>query len=112
MNSRSQNDPDHSTPRTTSLDRLLRAAALVNERVPEMPYGFDTRVVALWRAQRDTEPNGIMRLVRRVAVLAAVILLASAAGTYREMIRSDRSSEPLRNEFAIADSAIADEVSP
>lgn len=94
------------------LDRLLRAAAFTNEDGPEMPYGFDTRVVALWQAHGEREPNGIARLVRHVAVLAAVILIASAAGAYREVLRSDVSSEPLANEFAIADSAIADEVSP
>lgn len=95
-----------------SLDRLLRAAASMNEAAPEMPYGFDTRVVALWHAHGEREPNGIARLIRHVAVLAAVILIASAAGAYREVIRIDVSSEPFANEFAIADSAIADEVSP
>jgi hypothetical protein len=94
------------------LDRLLRAAAPMTEGTPEMPYGFDTRVVALWRTRGEREPNGIARLVRRVAAVAAVILIASGAGAYRELIRSDVSSEPLRNEFAIADSAIADEVWP
>ncbi|HET9418362.1 MAG TPA: hypothetical protein VFO30_03400 [Chthoniobacterales bacterium] len=95
-----------------SLDRLLRAAASTNEDAPEMPYGFDTRVVALWQAHGEREPNGIARLIRHVAVFAAVILIASAAGVYREVIRSDVSSEPFANQFAIADSAIADEVSP
>jgi hypothetical protein len=99
-------------PSDIDLDRLLRAAAPVNEGAPEMPYGFDTRVVAAWRAQDMGEPNGIAHLLRRVAVLAAVVLIASAAGVYRELIRSDISTESLANEFAIADSAIADEVSP
>jgi hypothetical protein len=94
------------------LDRLLRVAASMNEDAPEMPYAFDTRVVALWHAAGSWEPNGITCLVRRVAVVAAVILIASAAGAYRELIRSDVSSEPFTNEFAIADSVIADEVSP
>jgi hypothetical protein len=93
------------------LDRLLRAAAPADEDAPEMPYGFDTRVVALWRAQGNREPNGIVQLVRRVAVLASIILIGSAAGAYREIVRSDLSSEPLSNEYAIADSAIANEVS-
>ena len=94
------------------LDRLLRAAAPISQDAPEMPYGFDTRVLALWRAQGTGEPNGITRLLRRVAVLAAVVLIASAGGVYRELVRSDISTESLANEFAIADSAIADEVSP
>ncbi|HYY13928.1 MAG TPA: hypothetical protein VE758_05795 [Chthoniobacterales bacterium] len=95
-----------------SLDRLLRAAVPVSDGAPEMPYGFDTRVVALWRAQGNGEPNGITRLIRSVAVIAAVVLITSAAGAYQELVRSELSSEPLTNEFAIADSAIADEVSP
>jgi len=98
--------------RDVDLDRLLRAAAPMSEDAPEIPYAFDTRVVALWRAHGHGEPNGIARLVQRVAVLAAVILIASAAGAYQEVIRSDMSSEPLANDFLIADSAIADEVSP
>jgi len=95
------------------LDRLLRAAPPPrNEDAAEMPYGFDTRVIALWHARGERELNGVARLIRRVAVFAAVILIASAAGAYQELIRSEMSSEPLTNEFAIADSAIADEVSP
>ena len=35
------------------IDRLLRSAAQGNEDVsPAVPFGFDTRVVALWRAER------------------------------------------------------------
>ena len=34
------------------IDRLLRSAAQAPEEVPvAMPFGFDTRVVALWRAR-------------------------------------------------------------
>jgi hypothetical protein len=98
--------------RHRDLDRLLRAAAPVSESAPEMRYGFDTRVVTLWRMPGNGEPNGIARLIRSVAVVAAMILIASTAGAYQELIRSKLSSEPLSNEFAIADSAIADEVSP
>ena len=33
------------------IDRLLRSAAKMGEEHPAaMPFGFDTRVVALWRA--------------------------------------------------------------
>jgi hypothetical protein len=112
QNSDKGSDADRSISRRTSLDRLFRAAARVNAGTPEMPYGFDTRVIALWRARGSGEPNGIAHLLRRVAVLAAVVLIASAGGVYRELMRSDISTESLANEFAIADSAIADEVSP
>ena len=44
------------------LDRLLRSAAKAGERsAPEAPYGFETRVIALWRAgngrTRTTSPT-------------------------------------------------------
>lgn len=107
MNRRSQSFDKRTD---SDLDRLLRAAAAVSESTPEMPYGFDTRVVALWHVQGNLEPNGIVHLIRRVAVIAIVVLIASAAGAYREIVRSDISSEPLSNEYAIADSAIANEV--
>ncbi|MBO0694658.1 MAG: hypothetical protein J2P56_01010, partial [Verrucomicrobia bacterium] len=50
-----------------SLDRLLRSAAEPGDEAPvEMPFGFDTRVVALWRAM-GVKPNGVAALLRRVA---------------------------------------------
>ena len=50
------------------IDRLLRSAAQRGEEQPTaMPFGFDTRVVALWCAALPTG-NGVMQLLRRVAV--------------------------------------------
>ena len=50
------------------IDRLLRAAALAKEEAPlDAPFGFDTRVVALWRAKEKAASLGLVRLVRRVA---------------------------------------------
>src|SRR5450631_3137859 len=67
------------------IDRLLRSAAQGNEDVsPAVPFGFDTRVVALWRAERPPgNSNGLARLLRRVAFTAAsVIVISSAAALY------------------------------
>ena len=94
-----------------SLDRLLRSAAQVGDESPgTMPFGFDTRVVALWRA---TEPktNGIdvVQLLRRVAVLSAAVIVISTIAAVREANQSREIRESLTNEFAIADSAIQDE---
>jgi hypothetical protein len=94
------------------LERLLRAAAPEDETPATAPFGFDTRVVALWRAQKNGGPNGIARLVRRVALLAVAIIVVAAAGAYRESLQDDESAEPFANEFAMADFAIQDEVSP
>jgi hypothetical protein len=93
------------------VDRLLRAAAL-RSADPAMPFGFDTRVIALWRANTDAASLGLARLLRRVALVAGGIMIIATAATYVEATQSRESSEPFANEFAIADSAIANEVLP
>jgi len=91
------------------IDRLLRSAAQVREEVPAaMPFGFDTRVVALWRAGAP-RANGVMALLRRVAVLSAVVIVVSTVAAVREANQSREIGESLNNDYAIADSAIQDE---
>ena len=91
------------------IDRLLRSAAQVGEEVPAaIPFGFDTRVVALWRAGAS-KPNGVMQLLRRVAVLSAVVIVISTVAAVREANQNREIRESFANEFAIADSAIQDE---
>jgi hypothetical protein len=91
------------------IDRLLRSAAQADEEVPaEMPFGFDTRVVALWRAGTP-KANGVMQLLRRVAVLSIAVIVISTIAAIREANQSREIRESLANEFAIADSAIQDE---
>jgi hypothetical protein len=94
-----------------ALQRLLRSAARGGDEspVPTVPFGFDTRVVALWRANRSGSGNGIAVLVRRVAVMAACILVISGVASFRELLDTRDSVEPTSNEFAIADSAIDNE---
>ena len=91
------------------IDRLLRSAAQADEEVPaEMPFGFDTRVVALWRAGTP-KANGVMQLLRRVAVLSMAVIVISTIAAIREANQSREIRESFTNEFAIADSAIQDE---
>ena len=91
------------------IDRLLRSAARADEEVPaEMPFGFDTRVVALWRAGAPMT-NGVMQLLRRVAVLSIAVIVISTIAAVREANQSREIRESFANEFAIADSAIQDE---
>jgi hypothetical protein len=92
------------------LDRLLRSAATEDqEESPTVPFGFETRVVAMWRASRSGNGNGLARLIRRVAFAAmTVIVIASAAALYETNQERD-ADEPFGNEFAIADSAIQSE---
>lgn len=92
------------------IDRLLRSAAQAGDEAPaEMPFGFDTRVVALWHALR-AKPNGVASLLRRVALLSAAVIVISAVAAAREA-RQSRERYDLTNEFAIADTAIQDEFS-
>jgi hypothetical protein len=94
------------------IDRLLRSAAEACDDVPSaMPFGFDTRVVALWRASRKTS-NGLTPLLRRIALLSAAVIVVSTIAAVREAGQSREIGESLTNEFAIADSAIQDEFSP
>jgi hypothetical protein len=91
------------------IDRLLRSAAQVREEeAASMPFGFDTRVIALWRAARPTA-SGVMSLVRRVTVLSAAVIVISTIAAVREANQSREIGESFANEFAIADSAIQDE---
>jgi hypothetical protein len=91
------------------LDRLLRAAGLVKNDAPvEMPFGFDTRVVALSR--RNGSGPVLAGLLRHVAVAAAAIIVFATAGAYLEFNRNGDAIPGSGNEFAIADSVIQDEV--
>ena len=93
------------------IDRLLRSAAQVREEeAASMPFGFDTRVIALWRAALPTA-NGVVSLVRRVAVLSAAVIVISTIAAVREANQSREIGESFTNEFAIADTAIEDEFS-
>ncbi len=93
------------------IDRLLRSAAQAREKVPaELPFGFDTRVVALWRGLA-AKPNGIASLLRRVALLSAVVIAISTLAALREIKQSQEQYNDVTNEFAIADTAIQDEFS-
>jgi hypothetical protein len=93
------------------IDRLLRSAAQMREKeAASMPFGFDTRVIALWRAALPTA-NGVVSLVRRVAVLSAAVIVISTIAAVREAKQSREIGESFTNEFAIADTAIQDEFS-
>ena len=93
------------------IHRLLRSAAQASDQAPaEMPFGFDTRVVALWRAL-GVKPNGIASLLQRVALLSAAVIAISTLVAVRELKQSREQSNDFTNEFAIADTAIQDEFS-
>jgi hypothetical protein len=87
------------------LARLVRQAP--PEPHPEMPFGFDTRVVAGWRAQWGlAEAPPWAALLRVGLVCAAGIMLLSLAMTYRALTPGDL------DELATADSMIQLSLSP
>jgi hypothetical protein len=94
-----------------NLQRLLRAAAAAQtgkEEPVDMPFGFDTRVVALWREGKFPR-NGVGGLLRRVALLSAAVLVVSTFAVLRELKQNNEAGDLATNEFALADSAIQSE---
>ncbi|MEP6810731.1 MAG: hypothetical protein ABI992_10840 [Chthoniobacterales bacterium] len=92
------------------LKRLLdRAAAAPPDPEPEMPYAFDTRVVALARsagvaAGRENRQAG--RWLRRMALAALLVTAVSGSAAYWQLRESEDLNEPTTNLYAIADNAI------
>ena len=67
----------------------------------EMPFGFDTRVLAVWQAQREGEELlPWAQLLRGALVCASLIMLLSLAMNFQSMKEGDPGP------VAIADSAI------
>jgi hypothetical protein len=96
------------------LNRLLRAAAGAEAAPGEMPYGFDTRVLALARGEgaRADSSWELAHALRRVAFAAALITLFASSAAYWQASQNDELSEPLSNTYAIADNAIEAEFFP
>ena len=93
------------------LFRLLRSAAGAPDAVPETPFGFETRVVALWRAANGEANSAgeLTRVVRRVGAVALVVLALAGIGAYQQFADYEARSTPQTNEYAIADNAIQTE---
>ena len=96
------------------MDRLLRSAAgAPGDPTPELPFGFETRVVALWQSGRASANDlaELTRFVRRAGVIAGAVLILAGAGAYRQLRENAALSMPQANEYAFADSAIQTEFS-
>lgn len=91
-----------------NLDRLFRASAAANAEntADEMPFGFDTRVVALWRSQQSLGNNlrVLGALIRRAVAVAIVLIVAATAGIYWEW--NCDTSDTFTNAYSIGDNAI------
>lgn len=95
------------------LERLLRAAAETTPAPPnEMPFGFDTRVMALWRSEpkRDLVDPG--PLLNRVTLLSLAVIALAGVGFYDELRQTSEPEEPFLDQYSIADTAISNAVEP
>ena len=83
------------------LNRLFHAATAA---VPpaEMPFGFDTRVLALARKAPVNGSVIIAAFARRAAMIAVAIITVAGAGLYR----TSTFDNDLPTEYAMADTAI------
>ena len=95
------------------LDRLFRSAANANEPAPaEVPFGFDTRVVATWRSGGvANDIADLSRFLRRAGVIACAVLAIAGAAAYRQYRDEAKFASLPTNEYAIADAAIQTEFS-
>ena len=100
--------------RDKDLDRLLRSAAGANEEPgAEVPFGFETRVVAQWRVGSRGVSNGneLTPFLRRIDAMALIVVLLASFGVYWQLNDNETRIAPQTNEYAIADSAIQTEFS-
>ena len=95
--------------RDTDLDRLLRSAAKAEPpSAEEAPFGFETRVISLWRAGQ-TPPDDVAdltRFLRRTGVIALAVLVLASAAAYQQFSDNAGRTFPQDNEYAIADAEI------
>jgi hypothetical protein len=90
-----------------NLDRLLRAAAGVpNGPLDAIPFGFETRMVARWRAGWNGEFADLTLFLRRVVLMSLGVIVLAGAGAYQELRQADDFGEPFSDGYAIADSVI------
>ena len=87
--------------RDEMLNRLLRAAASPAADA-EMPFGFDSRVLARARGRVANGPAVVALLARRAALLAMAVIVIAGAGIYQ----LSNSTNDLQSEYAMADTAI------
>lgn len=97
----------------SNLDRLLRSAAMAEPAPPEMPYGFDTRIIALWRGgtRFGDDAAEVGRFLRAIGAVAVAVLALTSVTAYQQFNENVARTAPQANEYAIADSAIQTEFS-
>ena len=96
--------------RDADVDRLLRGAAFARDEGRfdfDAPFGFDTRVVALWRAQGGSHDFAVLgQWLRRTAAVAVFIAAIASAGAYWAIDDTDDLNSPLAAADSLADQVI------
>ena len=95
------------------IDRLLRSAGNAEQPDAEIPFGFETRVVAGWRSGHGagTDLADLSRFLRGAGALACAVVVIAGAAAWRQYREETRFASLATNEYAIADSAIQTEFS-
>jgi hypothetical protein len=83
------------------LDRLFRAATAPAPPA-EMPFGFDTRVLALARELPGNGSALVALFAQRAAMIALALIALASFGVYR----TSASNNDLPAEYALVDNAI------
>ena len=97
----------------TDVDRLLRSAGQTQPSDSEIPFGFETRVVAGWRSGSGTGNDlaDLSGFLRRAGAIACAVVVIAGAAAWRQYREETRFASLATNEYAIADSAIQTEFS-
>lgn len=95
------------------LDRLLHSAARAEQAEPEIPFGFDTRVVARWRSGQGVSSDfaELTRFLRRAGALALAVVVIAGTAAWRQYREESKFATVATNEYVIVDSAIQTEFS-
>ena len=99
--------------KNADVDRLLRAAGHAPPPEAEIPFGFETRVVANWRSGRG-EGNDfadLSRFLRRAGAIACAVVVIAGTAAWRQYREETRFASLATNEYAIADATIQTEFS-
>lgn len=91
------------------LQQLLRTARARAYAPAQMPFGFDTRILAHVKEKSANGSAPIALFARRVMVIACAIIALAAAGLYG--ISGSDPTADATNEYGIIDSAIQSNLS-
>jgi hypothetical protein len=99
--------------KSADVDRLLRSAGQTQEPDSEIPFGFETSVVARWRSGQGAGSDfaDLSRFLRGAGAIACGVVVIAGAAAWRQYREETRFASLATNEYAIADSAIQTEFS-